>query len=102
MLKYVIGILAITLLMKRSSTPNSVTTAVSAPPEGNISSWANHGASAISTVDQKSFYDNNGGTNTFSSTRRAVPPIRVAPSVSNFQTRGFYNNTGRYSIPGRN
>lgn len=102
MLKWILGILAVALLLKRSGTPNAVTNALAAPPEGNISSWANSGASAISTVDIKSFYDDNGGTNTFSPVRRPMPPIRIAPTVNDFSTRGFYNTTGRYSIPGRN
>lgn len=102
MLKWILGILAIALLVKRSGTPNSTTTALAAPPEGNISSWANQGASAISTVDQRSFYDDGGGTKTVSHIRRPMPPIRLAPSIENFSTRGFYNTTSRYNIPGRN
>lgn len=102
MLKWILGILAVALLLKRSGTPSSTTNALAAPPEGNISSWANSGASAISTVDIKSFYDDGGGTKTVSPIRRPMPPIRLVPTVENFSTRGFYNSTGRYSVPGRN
>lgn len=102
MLKWILGILAIALLLKRSGTPNAVTNALAAPPEGNISSWANSGASSVSHVDQRSFYDDGGGTKTVSSHRVPVPPIRLVPTISNFSTRGFYNTTGRYTIPGRN
>lgn len=102
MLKWILGILAIALLMKRSSTPNSTTTALAAPPEGNISSWANSGSRSVSPVDAGSFYVDGSGTKTVSSQRVPVPPIRLVPTIENFGTRNFYNSTGRYSIPGRN
>lgn len=99
MLKWILAILVVALLLKRKSVSVAVTTANSAPPEGNIDSWANSGSQVTGMPDSHSFYKN--GATAQGGDIVPLSPTRIAPNVNNFRTRGFYGNGTRYAVPGR-
>jgi hypothetical protein len=97
MWKWILAALAIMFLLKRNDTPNAVTTAVSAPPEGNISTWGNLGGTT--GVPDSPAFGTTGNSNTARS--NAVPILALKPTTNNFRTRGFYLDGDAYQIPGR-
>lgn len=99
MIKWIVGGLVVALLFKRNATPNAVTNAAGAPPEGNISTWANSGSTSIGSVDAGRSSGQFGATEN-KSPIHALPPVTYKPTLANFSTRGFYLQD-TYGVPGR-